>query len=397
MNNSYNYTCIFGGGAVRGLAYIGTIKAMEELGIYPNNLAGSSVGAIIAALLATGYTSSEISDIFINIKFELFKDIYIGFKRKYAISKGDVFTEWVRDLLEKKFYGKNYKKGNNKPVTFKDIEKNLTIITTDFTKFKYKEFSKEATPDFEIATAVRISSTMPGLLTPYEYGNSKLIDGDLLKSWPLWKLSKNLFPDNGRVLEFRLEGNYDSEPKNTLDFINAVYSCVTSIATDNVIESCALKDKIDCIKINTGDVLIVDFNVKNNTRLQIIDMGYNQTINYFKNVLPHKKEFLLSLYKKLVKPLHRLSGYIHRNDILNAKITLGYIFTELCESKEYINAEIYTDLKEFNETLLNSIKTNLFRKQVFKNNAETSEKLDNITNKLRKTITELEWYIKNNK
>ena len=55
MNKNLKYTCLFGGGAIRGVSYIGAIKAMEELGICIDTFGGSSVGSIIAALLAVGY------------------------------------------------------------------------------------------------------------------------------------------------------------------------------------------------------------------------------------------------------------------------------------------------------------------------------------------------------
>ena len=122
MNNNFKYTCLFGGGAIRGVSYIGAIKALEEFGINPNRLAGSSVGSIIAALLAVGYNASELKDIFIKVNFELFRDISIGLGPLFALSKGEVFLEWVRELIEKKYYGDKYKKGTNPAVTFNDID-----------------------------------------------------------------------------------------------------------------------------------------------------------------------------------------------------------------------------------------------------------------------------------
>lgn len=110
MNKSLKYTCLFGGGAIRGVSYIGAIKALEELGISPTTFAGSSVGSIIAAMLAVGYTAEEMKDIFLKVNFDLFKDISIGLGPIFALSKGEVFLEWVRELIEKKFYGDKYKK-----------------------------------------------------------------------------------------------------------------------------------------------------------------------------------------------------------------------------------------------------------------------------------------------
>lgn len=72
MDKNYlKYTCLFGGGAIRGISYVGAVKALEELEINPTTLAGSSVGSIIAALLAVGYDSKELKEIFLKVNFEL--------------------------------------------------------------------------------------------------------------------------------------------------------------------------------------------------------------------------------------------------------------------------------------------------------------------------------------
>ena len=134
MNKSLKYTCLFGGGAIRGVSYIGAIKALEELGISPTTFAGSSVGSIIAAMLAVGYTAEEMKDIFLKVNFDLFKDISIGLGPIFALSKGEVFLEWVRELIEKKLVtcnGKIIDKASYK-VSSEDI---IKIIENDC--FKY--------------------------------------------------------------------------------------------------------------------------------------------------------------------------------------------------------------------------------------------------------------------
>ncbi|MDR1327910.1 MAG: patatin-like phospholipase family protein, partial [Heliobacteriaceae bacterium] len=259
--NSLKYTCLLGGGAIRGITYSGAIKALEELGVQTKTYAGSSVGAVIAALLAVGFNAEEINEILLEVNFELFKDIQLGIGPKLALSKGEVFQEWLRGHIESKFYGSKYKKGAHRAVTFKDLEKNLIIITTDLSNYVCKEFSKQETPDFEIAKAVRISCSMPGLIQPTEYNNTLLVDGDLQKSWPMWKLSNNLMSDDERILEFRLEGFAQSNDFNPLDFANTVYSCMTAMASSFVSKLYGSRDKFDYLVLNTGDVIVVDFNL----------------------------------------------------------------------------------------------------------------------------------------
>lgn len=389
-NNAYKYTCIFGGGAIRGISYVGALKALDELGVKIQTLAGSSVGSIIASLLAVGYTTDEIYEIIIGVNFDLFRDIHFGFGKTFALSKGEVFLEWLREVIEKKFYGENYKKGENPTVKFKDLEKDLVIITTDLTNFKCKEFSKQETPDFEVATAIRISSSMPGLMSPIKYEDLELVDGDLQKSWPLWKLSENLYPKNERVLEFRLEGNYDRNGKNAIDYINTVYSCVTSIATKSVVDEYGHKDSFDYVTINTGDIVIVDFNLSKDKRKELVDAGYNQTIEYFKQDLPVKKEKLLDDYINIYSLVKNLTKELDLGNVQGAKISLGEIYMELCESKDNIDKKYYKKLQGARFRLMNELKPSLILKRYNKDCVKSvREDFKQIEDSIKNRIDEL--------
>lgn len=391
---SLNYTCLFGGGAIRGIAYVGTIRALEEIGINPQNIAGSSVGSIVASLMALGYTASELREIFLGVNFELFKDVQFGLGPNFALSKGEVFLEWIRELIEKKFYGDKYRKGKNKAVTFKDIDKNLVVITTDLSNFGCKEFSRFETPDFEIATAVRISSTMPGLMKPYEYNNTLLVDGDLQKSMPMWKLSKNLLLDEERVLEFRLEGEFDGTDKNALDYMNTIYSCITSMCTSYIAETYGHNDKFDYITINTGDVIVVDFNYPKEKREELIESGYKQTMNYFTKVLPTKKESLLKKYYSIRKQLIKVEKFLLNKKIVKAKHALSEIFINLCEDKDVIDAKIFEAIKDFNTTFSNNIKyPALFGKIAMRQEEKVQKELRNLILKILEKIYEIEAYL----
>ena len=104
-NESMKYTCLFGGGAIRGTAYAGAARAMQELGINPQTLAGSSVGSVFAGLIAVGYTAEELEALFLKFNFEIFRDVHLSLGANFALSKGEVFLDWIRDLIERKFYG----------------------------------------------------------------------------------------------------------------------------------------------------------------------------------------------------------------------------------------------------------------------------------------------------
>lgn len=394
IKDPLKYTCLFGGGAIRGISYCGALKVMEELNIRPNTYAGSSVGSIIAALVAVGYNAEEVKNIMMKVNFDLFKDIQFGIPSQFALSKGEVFLGWIRALIEKKYYGVRYKKGLNKAVRFKDIEKNLVIITTDISNFECKEFSKCETADFEIATAVRISCCMPGLMRPIEYNNSMLVDGDLQKSWPMWKLSENLCPPDERILEFRLEGNFQGTDYNPIEYLNAVYSCMTGMATSFITSIYGDCDKYDYIVINTGDINIVDFNQPIEKRKELVEIGYDATMSYFKEILPKKKSTILECYNHIYAKLNSAKICLTRRNVQNAKLAIFELFAELCDDMRIIDISDLKDLKEFKNYFCENIDyPALFGKTKLNNEQAVLNELETLIGNISVKIAELKQYL----
>ncbi|MCD7878676.1 MAG: patatin-like phospholipase family protein, partial [Candidatus Gastranaerophilales bacterium] len=210
MNNNLKYNCIFGGGGIRGMCYIGAVEALKEFNIEIDSIAGSSVGAVFASLFAAGCSIDEIKELFFEFNMNMFRDININlFSADISISKGEIFYEWVREKIGKKFFGENYSKSDERKVTFKDLKKDLNILTIDINTNTPFIFSKKNTPDVEIAFAVRASASLPGLMKPVNYNHTMLVDGDLIKSWPAWKIYSDFNNSSSRILEFRLEGSKD--------------------------------------------------------------------------------------------------------------------------------------------------------------------------------------------
>ena len=390
MTNPLKYTCLFGGGAIRGMAYIGTIRALEELGIEYDIIGGSSVGAVMAALIACGYKSYELENLFMKFNFDLFKDIHLGFGNAFAISKGEIFLDWLNELLLKK-----NEKIKNKNVTFEDVEKKLVIITTNLTKFCNQEFSTEKTPDFEVAKAIKVSSSMPGLMAPYKYKDCYLVDGDLQKASPMWRLSDTLNHSESRILEFRLEGDYSKDEKNPISFINTIYSCVTDIATDFVTELYGQNDRYDCIRINTGDIFFADFNLNKDARRKLIEIGYNQTMNYFKKVLPAKKRKLEEIYSKLLTYLKKALKGLKSNNVEEVQWWFGDIFTLMCENKEIIDPNIYQKILDLKNSLVKGTATVLFFHTCFKGAKRLEAEMKDVIMVVNTRVNDLRLYIQN--
>ncbi|MGD8381630.1 MAG: patatin-like phospholipase family protein, partial [Syntrophobacterales bacterium] len=122
---------VFEGGGVKGIGLVGAVSEIERAGYVFENLAGTSAGAIVASLLAVGYSSAELKKELEKLDYNDFKDeglldklgifgksLSIGFE--YGIYEGEFFENWLGGLLVAK--GKT---------TFGDI-------TTDYQEEKYK-------------------------------------------------------------------------------------------------------------------------------------------------------------------------------------------------------------------------------------------------------------------
>jgi NTE family protein len=166
---------IFEGGGVRGIGFVGAITCLEERGYEFQRVAGTSAGAVMAALLAAGYTGRELSMI-TDTDFGSFQDRDaiqaipllgkpLGLILEKGLYQGDSIEEWMEGLLRKK--------GKTK---FRDVMweggSRLKIIASDITK-KEIMILPDALPeygidpmDFKIAKAVRMSVSIPLFLRP---------------------------------------------------------------------------------------------------------------------------------------------------------------------------------------------------------------------------------------
>ena len=264
-------------------------------------------------------------------------------------------------------------------------------------KFNTQEFSKFVTPDFEIAKAIRVSSSMPGLMPPYKFEGADLVDGDLQKASPMWKLTESLNNSKSRILEFRLEGDCTNEAKSPISFINTIYSCVTDVATDFVTEIYGQNDKFDCVRINTGSIFFADFNLNKDARRKLINSGYEQTMKYFKEILPAKKEKLEAVYAKAFKFLKNANKGLKDNNVEEVQWWLGDLFTLLCENKEIVDKSIYESIVNLKNDLMDSTKTVLFLYNKFKGQKRLLGEMKEVLALVEERLVEIRLFLESQK
>lgn len=180
------------GGGVRGAAYAGAFKVLEEKGILQNidKVAGSSAGAIAGLMLSIGYNADEIDSILISLPFQEFNDggggLYGKYKRirkKFGIYKGDKFEKWLREMLLSKTGNSEMNFRQLHELKVKDSRyRDLYCTATNISRQRLEVFSYETTPDLSLATAVRISGGIPLYFTPIALDDSlrKIRKGDTI-------------------------------------------------------------------------------------------------------------------------------------------------------------------------------------------------------------------------
>ncbi len=158
-----NTGLVLSGGGVRGMAHIGAIKALEEHGVKPNYIAGTSAGAIVGALYAGGYGWETI--------FDFFKSIDLFSINKYALNKpGFVDTEKFYDRFTPFFPQDD----------FDTLKMPLYITATDILKGTLKVFHQG-----ELIRPILASAAFPGMFTPVEINGAYYVDGGTLNNFPV--------------------------------------------------------------------------------------------------------------------------------------------------------------------------------------------------------------------
>ena len=149
---------VLSSGGTRGFAHIGAIEALEENGIKPDIVLGTSIGAIIGGAYAVGYSVEEIKD----IAFSLKKKHILDFSLRFWKYKGFVKGKKI-DKLFKKFFAD--KKIENCPITFACVSNELVSgETVVFTQGELKR-------------AIRASCSIPFIISPYQEDGKIYVDG----------------------------------------------------------------------------------------------------------------------------------------------------------------------------------------------------------------------------
>ena len=154
-----------GGGAARGFAHVGVIQVLEEAGIQPELVVGTSAGSLVAALYASGKTSAQLKRVAETMEEAEITDWMMPILNRGAL-RGDALARYVNSQVGGKL--------------IEQMKLPLGIVATDLHSGDPVLFRRGNT-----GSAVRASSAVPAVFQPVKIGNREYVDGGLVAPVPV--------------------------------------------------------------------------------------------------------------------------------------------------------------------------------------------------------------------
>ena len=154
-----------GGGAARGFAHVGVIQVLEEAGIKPDLVVGTSAGSVVAAFYASGKDGAQLQKAAETMEEATITDWTVPLLGR-GMMRGDGLARYV-----------NKQTGNRR---IEDFKMPLGIVATDLKTGEGILFQRG-----DVGTAVRASSSVPSVFEPVRIGNREFVDGGLVSPVPV--------------------------------------------------------------------------------------------------------------------------------------------------------------------------------------------------------------------
>jgi NTE family protein len=175
---------VLGGGGAKGLAHIVVIEALDDLGIRPRQVAGTSIGAIVGACYCAGMSGADMRDYALGVlrmKPDVLRALFAARVGRFSdILRGGLTNPVLVDAekLLAAFLPPVI------PSTFEELEIPLTVVATDF--YARTDIAFSAGP---LVPAVAASMAIPGVIRPVRHQGHVLVDGGTINPVPVDRVS----------------------------------------------------------------------------------------------------------------------------------------------------------------------------------------------------------------
>jgi NTE family protein len=204
----------FSGGGMKGLAYIGVLRYLEENGTSINRVSGTSIGSLMAMLISLKFTSKELEKLATNIELSYLENIDINLLfSEYGMDNGDKIIRLLNFLV--KF------KSISVDITFRQLFE-LSNIHISFTCCSLNNYSQVIfdhllTPEYSVVLACKHSMAIPII---WSLGKEKYIDGCFVNNIPM-----EILPIPNSIGFYFLNCNSNKEITDFMSFIEKIVSC----------------------------------------------------------------------------------------------------------------------------------------------------------------------------
>jgi len=176
MKEGWRFALVLGGGGMKGLAHVGALRALLERGWEPDVIVGTSIGALLGAAWAVGFTVPELKEVALSMKRH---DVFALARADMAVhrlrSPGLYQTEPLENLL-RGFLG---------DTTFAELHRRLIVASVDVNSGTVLYWGLPGLRHVAVADAVFASCALPGFFAPREIGGRFLVDGALSDNLPV--------------------------------------------------------------------------------------------------------------------------------------------------------------------------------------------------------------------
>ena len=250
-----------GGGGAKGVAHIGVLHALEEARVKPDYIAGTSVGAMVAAMYAFNININTIANIA--------RDLTLAQITTFKLNKTGFFTaDPLKEILIE-YLGE---------VNIEDASIPLSIVATDLTSGEEVIFTEGP-----LADAVCASASIPGVYIPMRLNDRILVDGGIVQNVPIRPLKSM---GAGVIIASQLGGvRAYEEPKNVLDVMRNAFDIVLSQRTKQEVKQADLLIAMD----------LRDFSIADNTQRydELFAIGYDTATKELAKMAWYRKGNLL--------------------------------------------------------------------------------------------------------
>ena len=324
-NEDVKVGLVLSGGGAKGLAHIGALKVIEEAGIRIDYIGGTSIGAIIGSLYASGYTANELDSIFRAVDFNVliqddlprkaktfyeredsekyalslpFDDFKIGLPQ--GLSKGQNFFNEFARLTSHVHEVDDF---NKLPIPF-------FCMSTDITTGKQVVLDKGYLPE-----AVSASGALPSIFSPVELDSVLMTDGGVANNYPIQEIR-----DKGAEIVIGVDVQDSLMPREELNSATNILLQISNFRTINDMKS--KKPKTDVyIKPAISDFTLLSFDQVD----QLIKNGKKAAYENYENLVAIKKRQKPS--QSTLKVLKN-SDTLRINDLIisgNQRYTRSYV------------------------------------------------------------------------